>query len=139
MRGIKVVTGFLIMLPLLLGAGCSVGSVTPIVRGPKDCGTDESCFEERFKNCAPAIFLGKVQTGLVYRYEIIEPKDGKCLITSKFTENTIDPKMIGLENHCIYDNSKTFKSASEGIISSGALLRKFCNGPLIDYLEGLTK
>lgn len=132
----KIILGLFILLPWLIGAGCGNGGSLSL-GGSKDCGADEACFDERFKDCKPAVLTSKVQEGLVYRYEIIGPKNNRCEIKSRFTENTIDPKMADKDGFCLYNNSKIFREASAEILASGLNLPEYCSGPLIDYLNSL--
>jgi hypothetical protein len=52
MKNTKIMLGLLVLLPWVLGAGCAKGGALSL-GGPKDCGNDQSCFDEEFRNCSP--------------------------------------------------------------------------------------
>lgn len=138
MRGNKILVSLGILLPLLIGAGCSGGSSSLSLGGPKDCGSDRVCFEAEFKNCNKAVITETIEAGLVQKEEIVGKKSGKCEVKSVFTENNLMPDWVGKEQYCMLDNSKSYQDNANDIMASGANLRDYCNGPLIDEFYKLT-
>jgi hypothetical protein len=136
MRGSKFLISSLVFIPLLVGAGC--GNVSNLsLGGSKDCGTDQACFDEKFKTCSPAHITNKIQDGLVRTSDIVGMKDGKCDVESEFIENTIAPEMLGKKQVCHLDSSKSYTENQQIILSSGARVGDICEGPLMDYLNKL--
>lgn len=104
MRGNKFIAGFLVLLPLLLGAGCSVGSVTPLSGGPKECGSDLVCFEGQLKKCAPASLKNSMAetSGDV---TIHGPKNSGCEVSITVISGKDSSPVV---TTCLFDSSKSY-------------------------------
>lgn len=118
----KYIVGFLFMVPFLLGAGCSVGSITPIASGPKDCGSDLVCFENQFKNCTSGSKMSAVpaSNGDI---TIGGMKDGRCQVTFKVVSGKDSSTVI---TTCLFDNAKQYQENSVLILGNPTTFKQYC-------------
>ncbi len=93
------------------------------------CGSKE-CFEEKFTACEPETLDMTFFEGLVYRYEIIGPNQGKCEIKNLYPEHP-EEAWSNKEMTCLYDNTVDFDLAIETF--SG------CQGELFDLIVSLSQ
>jgi uncharacterized protein YceK len=118
-----------------------VGQVNVDLKAPikttVDCG-DENCFAKKFAACEPAVLEAGIEGFASYRYEIIGPKSGKCLMKSKYTVNP-NPDWVNKEMTCLYDNKLTLEKSSDAVFGAVYIdkTQGICTGPLADILLGV--
>ena len=115
---------------LMDAGGNKVGEVNTKIGADVEVTTDcggMDCFKQKFSECKPATVSSKLTDNIVYFYEIIGPKDGLCEVKSKFTANP-NPKWVGKEMTCKYDNTKNFETAVQDMSN--------CQGPLYTLMTG---
>ncbi len=100
-----------------------------------NCGTDESCINEKFANCEPAILTSNLGDWVAVSYEITGPVVNGCSITFMYTINP-NSKWVNQPMYCVVQTSSDFtatmQSAIENTFSGGAS----CTGPLADIVHG---
>src|SRR5438132_1036308 len=128
MRGKNVVVGCLLMLLLMLGAGCGTSGGGGVAGGSgdlvggnvKNCAADASCFEQYFTQCNPANRVSEVKS-MKYEYTILEKSGSKCKVETKVTASSLLPQLVGKSSICVLDNSKSFQTAQSEAMSGKAL------------------
>jgi len=122
---------FLLFLVSVLVTGCGTKETsTTKEKTTIDCGTDQSCFYEKFKTCTPSKVLGGS----------LEVKSGTPESCVVFVDNGIqEGKRQTME--CIVKNTNSFKTAIENqiwpndLFEDGYFGDSSCEGPLYDTLS----
>lgn len=99
-----------------------------------DCGTDISCFDEKFSNCEPAIMTASIGDWAAVSYEITESATNGCAVTMTFTTNP-NPVWENQPMYCIVDNSQDFESAIASTLNADLETEGICTGPLHDIIH----
>jgi hypothetical protein len=91
------------IISLVLIAGCISG-------GPKDCGSDESCFAESVQSCSPATIetvekdevFEDLKVGYKISASVIGDDGGSCVVEEKFKEIEMTGNLTGAPARLIY-------------------------------------
>ncbi len=103
----------------------------------QDCGSDEACFDAKFKACAPAKITYAINAQISQSYKILGFKNGRCELKTMFPKNIL-PDLMNKEGYCLYNNTVSFKEASQEIIALGTSFDKYCHGPLYDAIRDMS-
>ena len=83
-------------------------------------------FLSDFKQCRPgAMFTSGEILGAAAHYQIIGPQNNRCVVKWQYSKNP-NPKWVGKEMVCQFDNTKDFEMALQDFSS--------CQGPLYDLI-----
>lgn len=121
MRGKYFIVGFLFIAPVLLGAGCNIGSLSPLSSSPKDCGGDLVCFESQFKKCAPSSMMNAMAetSGKV---TIDGPDGDRCKVTFSVISGKDSQPVI---TTCRFDKTKTYQENAL-TLGSISMFKQYC-------------
>src|SRR3989339_1070529 len=75
-----------------------------------NCGTDASCFDNKFTNCQPATMTANTGDWAAVSYEITGSATNGCAVTMIYTINP-NPTWVNQPMYCIVDNSQDFETA----------------------------
>lgn len=96
---------------------------------------DLPCFYDKFEYCTEATVIHTETISTVREYEIIRLAEDGCRVRTTIIEDH-DPKLIGKQMTCTYDNSKDFRFATR----DAHVTYDACSGELADiYREGLVE
>lgn len=99
-----------------------------------DCGSDPSCFDEKFTACEPSTMMSDVGGWVAGSYEITEPSGNGCAVTMMYTTNP-NPEWENLPLYCVLDNTKDFETASQEAWLGAFSTEGYCTGPFNDMFH----
>ncbi|MEK6542989.1 MAG: SH3 domain-containing protein [Elusimicrobiota bacterium] len=92
------------------------------------CST-EDCFKDYFKQCKEASVTKTVSGSMVYRYDIVGPKDNACNVKMTYLSNP-NTAWVDKQMQCLYDNTQDFEMAIKDMAR--------CQGELYDLMTSGT-
>lgn len=98
-----------------------------------DVCKDESCFENKFESCMPAMFSARSNSESI-RFEILNKEAGGCSVSMTYTASS-NPQLVSQEMTCILNNSQSFQKAVEEAFTNVINGELTCTGPLYDLLK----
>lgn len=110
---------------------------------PVACGTDQTCFEKKFRSCEPATLSAVLSdsgsssdpNAVVTSYQIYGPKTDGCNMTLRYTKNP-NPAWVNKDLTCNWDNKIAFADSIQKTFAAVSDKQQaVCTGSLVAILQ----
>lgn len=101
----------------------------------ENCGSKD-CFEKKFSLCEKTSITIDIDLLGTYQVEIIGTSGDGCLVKTLYLKNP-SPEWDNKSMSCVYDNTLSFKAASEKVFAGITDGEVNCSGSLVTILKNL--
>ena len=96
---------------------------------------DKNCFQSKFSKCEPATLKADIAFASA-EYKIVEPANGGCKMTFKYTKNP-NPEWVNKEMTCSFDNKIEFEKSFQNTFNRVVEGKVVCSGPFYTILRSM--